>query len=153
MMTSLTTKPIWVALVQTAATLPVFLLGLPSGALADNLDRKRYLFFTQLWGVVVASILSVFIFLDIMSLPVLLALIFANGIGMAMRWPVFSAIVPEIVPRQQLPAALALNLPVLPSLAGQQILGALPMRIALCTSSGHACSHALYGFTFKSHGH
>ncbi|MDZ4290793.1 MAG: MFS transporter, partial [Hydrogenophaga sp.] len=41
MMTSLTTTPLWVALVQTASTLPVFLLGLPSGALADSLDRKR----------------------------------------------------------------------------------------------------------------
>jgi MFS family permease len=42
MMTSLTATPIWVALVQTASTLPVFLLGLPSGALADILDRKRF---------------------------------------------------------------------------------------------------------------
>jgi MFS family permease len=49
MMTSLTTSPIWVALVQTAATLPVFLLGLPSGALADILDRRRYFIFTQFW--------------------------------------------------------------------------------------------------------
>ncbi|MBV1731371.1 MAG: MFS transporter [Hydrogenophaga sp.] len=109
MMTSLTIKPIWVALVQTAATLPVFLLGLPSGALADGLDRKRYFLFTQLWVAVVAAILSAFVFLDMMSPPVLLALTFANGIGLAMRWPVFSAIVPEIVPRFQLPAALALN--------------------------------------------
>jgi MFS family permease len=48
MMTSLTATPIWVALVQTASTLPVFLLGLPSGALADILDRKRYFLVTQL---------------------------------------------------------------------------------------------------------
>ena len=47
LMTTLTSTPIWVALVQTAATLPVFLLGLPSGALADILNRKRFLFFTQ----------------------------------------------------------------------------------------------------------
>ena len=49
LMTSLTTKPIWVALVQTAATLPVFLLGLPSGAMADIIDRRRYFAATQLW--------------------------------------------------------------------------------------------------------
>ena len=49
MMTSLTTSPIWVALVQTASTLPVFLLGLPSGALADILDRRRYFMVTQFW--------------------------------------------------------------------------------------------------------
>lgn len=109
MMTSLTTKPIWVALVQTAATLPVFLLALPSGALADNLDRKRYFLSTQLWVALVAMVLCVLAFVDQMSPPVLLALVFANGIGMAMRWPVFAAIVPEIVPRTQLPAALGLN--------------------------------------------
>jgi MFS family permease/quinol monooxygenase YgiN len=109
MMTSLTSTPIWVALVQTAASLPVFLLGLPSGALADILDRKRYFLFTQIWVAVVASVLSITIFLGIMSPPLLLALIFANGVGLAMRWPVFAAIVPEIVPRPQLPAALALN--------------------------------------------
>jgi len=49
MMTSLTTSPIWVALVQSASTLPVFLLGLPSGALADILDRRRWLVATQFW--------------------------------------------------------------------------------------------------------
>jgi hypothetical protein len=48
-MTTLTTTPIWVALVQSASTLPVFLLGLPSGALADILDRRRWLMFTQFW--------------------------------------------------------------------------------------------------------
>jgi MFS family permease/quinol monooxygenase YgiN len=109
MMTSLTATPLWVALVQTAASLPVFLLGLPSGALADILDRKRYFLVTQIWVAVVASLLSFTIFLDILSPMLLLVLIFANGIGMAMRWPVFSAIVPELVPRPQLPAALALN--------------------------------------------
>lgn len=109
MMTSLTTKPIWVALVQTAATLPVFLLALPSGALADNLDRKRYFLSTQLWVGLVAMVLCALVFFEKMSPLVLLALVFANGIGMAMRWPVFSAIVPEIVPKTQLPAALGLN--------------------------------------------
>src|SRR3990167_10456802 len=104
MMTSLPTTPLWVALVQTASTLPVFLLGLPSGALADSLDRKRFFLFTQLWVAVVASILSAFIFLDAITPALLLALTFVNGIGMAMRWPVFSAIVPTIVPRNQLPA-------------------------------------------------
>ena len=109
MMTSLTATPLWVALVQTASSLPVFLLGIPSGALADILDRKRYFLITQIWVAVVASLLSLTIFLGFLSPPLLLGLIFANGIGLAMRWPVFSAIVPELVPRPQLPAALALN--------------------------------------------
>ena len=109
MMTSLTTTPIWVALVQTASTLPVFLLGLPSGALADILDRKRFFFVTQLWVAAVALVLCVTIFSGVMTPTLLLLLTFANGVGLALRWPVFAATVPELVPRVQLPAALALN--------------------------------------------
>ena len=109
LMTTLTAKPIWVALVQTAATLPVFLLGLPSGALADILDRKRFLLFTQIWVAAVGAVLALALFAGLMTPPLLLLLVFLNGVGLALRWPVFAAIVPELVPRTQLPAALALN--------------------------------------------
>jgi len=109
MMTTLTTSPVMVALVQTASTLPMFLLGLPSGALADILDRRRYLMSTQLWIAAIALVLAAVVMTGAMSAPLLLALTFANGIGLAMRWPTFAAIVPELVPRAQLPAALALN--------------------------------------------
>ena len=109
MMSALTITPIWVALVQTASTLPVFLLGLPSGALADILDRRRYLIVTQSWLAATAAALCVAVFFDLLTPPLLLALTFANGIGLAMRWPIFAALIPEIVPRQQLPAALALS--------------------------------------------
>ncbi len=109
MMTSLTTLPIWVALVQTASTLPVFVLGLPSGALADIVDRKRFFMLTQFWVAAMALLLCAAILSGAMTPALLLALTFANGVGLAMRWPVFAAIVPELVPRRQLPAALALN--------------------------------------------
>ena len=109
LMTSLGPSPLWVALVQSASTLPVFLLGLPSGALADTVDRRRYFMFTQFWVAAIATLLCAVILLDRLTAPLLLALTFANGIGLAMRWPVFAAIIPEVVTRAQLPQALALN--------------------------------------------
>ena len=109
LMTTLTSSPVLVALVQTASTLPVFLLGLPSGALADILDRRKYFMVTQFWVAAVAVVLCGMILAGGVSPHLLLALTFANGIGLAMRWPVFSAIVPELVERPHLPAALALN--------------------------------------------
>ena len=109
LMTTLTSSPVLVALVQTASTLPVFLLGLPSGALADILDRRKYFMVTQFWVAAVAVVLCGVILAGGVSPHLLLALTFANGIGLAMRWPVFSAIVPELVERPHLPAALALN--------------------------------------------
>ncbi len=109
LMTTLTTSPVMVALVQTASTLPVFLLGLPSGALADILDRRRYFAATQLWVSLNAVLLAGLSLAGMLTAPMLLLLTFSNGIGLAMRWPVFAAIVPQIVDRAQLPAALALN--------------------------------------------
>lgn len=109
LMTSLTTSPVMVALVSAASTLPVFLLGLPSGALADIVDRRRFLAATQLWVSVVALALAGVSLAGVLTAPLLLMLTFANGIGLAMRWPVFSAIVPQVVPREQLSQALALN--------------------------------------------
>lgn len=131
LMTTLTSAPILVALVQSASTLPVFLLGLPSGALADILDRRRYLIATQFWVAGVALLLCLATMVGGMSAPLLLALTFANGVGLAMRWPVFAAIVPELVGHAQLPAALALNAVAMnasriigPLLAGAIIAGA-----------------------------
>ncbi|MGY4829666.1 MFS transporter [Sphaerotilaceae bacterium SBD11-9] len=109
MMTSLTTSPVLVALVQSASTLPVFFLGVPSGALADILDRRKYFIFTQFWVATVGVLMCLVTLSGQMVAPLLLLLTFANGIGLAMRWPVFSAVIPELIPRAQLPAALALN--------------------------------------------
>jgi len=87
----------------------VFLLGIPSGALADILDRRRYFIVTQFWVAATAAVLFTVSVLGGFRRTCCWRWWFANGIGLAMRWPVFAAIVPELVPRSQLPAALALN--------------------------------------------
>ena len=109
LMTTLTTSPVMVALVQSASTLPVFLLGLPSGALADILNRRHWFMFTQFWVAANAVLLAAVLFADWITAPLLLALTFGNGIGLAMRWPVYAAIIPELVTRRELPNAVALN--------------------------------------------
>ena len=108
-MTTLTSSPTLVAMVQTASASPVFLLGLPSGALADIVDRRKYFITTQFWVATNAAILFGVFALGLLTPHILLALVFTNGIGLAMRWPVFAAIVPEMTPRMLLPQALALN--------------------------------------------
>ena len=109
MMTSLSSSATQIALIQTMSNLPVFLLGLPSGAFADILNRKKYFMVTQLWIALNAAVLCFMTFTNSLNAPLLLFLTFTNGIGLAMRWPVFAAIVPDLVVREQLPAALALN--------------------------------------------
>jgi len=109
LMTTLTPSPVMVALVQSASVLPVVLFGLPSGALADILNRRRWFMFTQFWVAANAVVLCAVLAADAMTAPLLLALTFSNGIGLAMRWPVYAAIVPELVSRDELPSAIALN--------------------------------------------
>ena len=109
LMTSLSTSPLMVALVQTASTFPVFILGVPSGALADIVDRRSILIFTQFWLMATAILLCVTTLTNTLSPGVLLALTFANGVGLALRWPAYAATLPDLVDRKELPAAIALN--------------------------------------------
>jgi MFS family permease len=109
MMTQLTSSAVMVALVSAASTLPVFLLGLPSGALADIVDRRRWFASTQLWVALVATVLALLSLGGGLTAPLLLVLTFANGVGLAARWPVFAAIVPDIVSAEKLSGALALQ--------------------------------------------
>ena len=109
LMTSLTASPLMVALMQTATTLPVLLLGLPAGALADVVDRRRMLLFTQAWMLMAAAILGVFTFLNVTTPWLLLILTFVLGAGAAMNAPAWQATAPELVSRPELPAAVGLT--------------------------------------------
>ena len=109
LMTSLAPTPTMVALVQAATTLPVFLIGLPAGAIADLLDRRRLLLVTQGWMLVAASLLGVLTFFDATTPWVLLSLTFALGLGAAMNAPAWQAITPELVGESELRAAVTLN--------------------------------------------
>lgn len=109
LMTSLTPSPLLVALMQTATSLPVFLIGLPAGALADIVDRRRLLLFWQGWMLVVAATLGVLTWAGVMTPWLLLALTCALGLGAAMSTPAWQSIIPELVPRADLPTAVTLN--------------------------------------------
>jgi MFS family permease len=109
LMTSLTTSPSLVALVEAADSFPVMLLALPAGAIADIVDRRRLLITVQVYFLVVTTILAVLTFLDLTTPWVLLGFTFAIGVGTAITMPAWAAIVPELVPKEQLASAIALN--------------------------------------------
>jgi MFS family permease len=109
LMTSLAPSPVMVALVQAAGTLPVFLLALPAGALADLLDRRWMLIWVQVLLCVVSLTLAVVTALGVMTPWLLIALVLAGGVGAALAAPAWQSSVPEMVPRADLSAAVALN--------------------------------------------
>src|SRR6185437_8426326 len=108
-MTSLTASPLLIALMQTAASLPVLILGLLAGATADIFDRRKLLIFWQAWMLGSVSILAVLTFLGYVSPWTLLALTFMLNIGSAMNNPAWQAIIPELVPRELIPDTVSLN--------------------------------------------
>ena len=109
LMTSLTPSPILVALVETAGSLPVVLVALPAGALADIVDRRRLLLVMQVWMFVAAGAMGILALMGHMTPGRLLSLTFLLGVGSAISNPVWQAITPELVPQSDLPAAITLN--------------------------------------------
>lgn len=108
-MTSLSPSPLMVALVQSATSLPVFVVGLPASTVADIVDRRQLLLVTQTWMLAAAVLLAVLAFADLMTATTLLALTFALGIGVAMNTSTWQAITAELVPPSELTRAVALN--------------------------------------------
>jgi MFS family permease len=109
LMTVLTTSPLLIALMQTAASLPVLVLGLFAGATADIYERRRLLIFWQTWMLVSVAILAVLTFTGVVSPYTLLFFTFLLNIGSAMNNPAWQAIVPELVPMDYIPPAVTLN--------------------------------------------
>ncbi|MGK5677827.1 MFS transporter [Actinoplanes sp. URMC 104] len=99
----------WTSLVQTVTMLPVLLLALPSGALADVFDRRRLLLAVQTGLFGIGGVLAALTALDEMSPPLLLGFTFLLGVGQAFTLPTWQAVIPEVVPRDELPAASALG--------------------------------------------
>ncbi len=109
LMTTLSPSPLMVALVQSATSFPIFLLGLPAGALADVVDRRRLLLLTQAWMVFAAATLGALTLSGVVTPWLLLALTFFLGAGAALNAPAWQAIFLDLVERPLLSSAIALN--------------------------------------------
>lgn len=109
LMTSLSPSPLFVALVQTATTLPVFLFALPAGALADIVNKRKLLVGVQLVMAGTALALGYVVYHGDITPALLLLFTFILGIGTALAAPAWQAIVPGLVPRETLQQAVAIN--------------------------------------------
>ena len=109
LMTSLTRSPMWVSLVQVALSLPVLLIALPAGALADTVDRRKFLLFTQASMVAAATILGLLTITGTCTPQLLLGFTFLLGTGAVMNDPAWQALTPDLVPPGKLASAVALN--------------------------------------------
>ena len=109
LMTSLSPSPLYVALVQTATTLPIFLFALPAGALADVLDKRKLLVVVQIIMAITALALGYVVLRGEITPALLLLLTFVMGIGAAISAPAWQSIVPSLVSKSLLQQAVALN--------------------------------------------
>ena len=109
LMTELSTSPLMVSLVQAASAIPVFLVVLPAGALADIMDRRRLLLFTQSWMIVAAAALGILTLFGSVNPWILLIFTFVMGVGAVMNDPAWQAITPDVVSAPRHASAVALN--------------------------------------------
>ena len=101
--------PTVVALVQTASLSPTLILTVFAGALADRVDRRRLLILVQIYAAAAAAVLTVIAAAGLLDPLTLLILMFAVGCASALTTPAWQAIQPELVPREQMPAAASLG--------------------------------------------
>src|SRR6202046_661730 len=109
LMVSLNAGPMYVALIQTASALPFFVFALPAGAVGDIVDRRKLILSTETWMLAVSLVLAVMTLAGWMSPVMLLVLTFALSAGDAFETPTWRAVLPELVPKDDLAPASALN--------------------------------------------
>jgi predicted MFS family arabinose efflux permease len=109
LMTSLDADPLTVSLVQVATSLPMFLFALPAGALADIVDKRRFLIIAEIVIAVLAAMSAVVVWLNFVNPTILLLFTFLLGAGAAFTAPAWQSVVPQLVPKQDLAAAIASN--------------------------------------------
>lgn len=109
MMTSLTPSHDMIALVQASTTLPIMLLAIPAGAMADNYDRRKVMLFSQSFMAVVSAALAVAAWAGALNPWALLLFTFLLGLGTALHLPSWQASVRDLVPREDLASAVTLN--------------------------------------------
>ncbi len=109
LMTMMTSSPLKVALLQSAESLPIFLLVIPAGALADVVDHRRLAIIAQAWMLAVATTLGVLTLTHRTTPALLIGLTLVMGIGAAVDNPLWQAVVSEVVPRSELPQAVTLS--------------------------------------------
>jgi predicted MFS family arabinose efflux permease len=109
MMLSIAASPDMVALVQASTALPIMLLSLVAGAMADNMDRRRVMVFAQIFMLTVSLALSICAWAGLIGPWTLLFFTFAIGCGAAFFAPAWQASVGDMVPRAEVPGAVALN--------------------------------------------
>src|SRR5215212_5506923 len=106
---ALSHSPTLIALVQTANSVPAVLLALVTGSVADIVDRRRFAIASQAWMLLSVTTLAVLTMSDVVTAGLALALTFALGAGMATTFVIYQALTQDLVPRGELPAAVALN--------------------------------------------
>lgn len=109
LMTSLDPSPLIVSLVQVASSLPLFLFALPAGALADMIDKRRFILTLEILTTVFSALFALLVALHAVSPRILLLFTFLVGVLAALETPAWQAIVPLLVPRQALSSAVATN--------------------------------------------
>jgi MFS family permease len=109
LMTGLNPDPFVVALVQAASSLPICVFAIPAGALADIFDKRRYLIVVESLYTVLAAAYAAMIWIGLATPINLLFFTFLLNAAGALTAPAWQAVVPQLVPRQDLSAAIAAN--------------------------------------------